>query len=406
MIDHPQSISDSFKAPAAGACSLLDYARTPETTLEYALHITGATAGLIGVIAPGEDELQLQAVQGYPPEVARVGIPWPLDEDTLGRVAAAGTPSLARDLANVELGEECVGVLPAARSQLAVPLLHEGDVLGVILLESKQPTKFGPEDLASVARLADHAALVRGAQLYQEIKQADRAKSDLISILAHEIRTPLTMIKGYSDLLIKGNAGQLNETQLQFVNIVLSNADCIGTLVNDLLDLSRIETGRAVLDIQPVSMQWVIGEALHPLRESIEAKQQQVTIDVPDDLPGALGDEARLIQVLVNLVGNACKYTPDGGCIVVEVRLDGTSEDGRGMLVCRVRDSGIGMSPEDMEKIWDKFFRAPDPRVGDVPGYGLGLSIAKSLVERHGGRMEVHSVLNEGSVFSFTIPAA
>jgi len=182
--------------------------------------------------------------------------------------------------------------------------------------------------------------------------------------------------------------------------------DRMNTLVSDLLDISRIETGRLKLEIKPVAMQMVIEETLRTLRKHIEDKQQSLVVDVPEGLPDVMGDKSRLIQVLANLVSNAYKYTPAGGSITVEVRPDGVAADGKQFLVCRVRDTGVGMSPEDLEKLGQKFFRAGDQRVRDVPGHGLGFSIAKNLVEMQGGKMEIESELDKGSTFSFTVPVA
>jgi len=173
-----------------------------------------------------------------------------------------------------------------------------------------------------------------------------------------------------------------------------------------LLDISRIETGRLKLDMKPVAMQLVVEETLRTLRKHIEDKQQTLQVDVPDGLPDVMGDKSRLIQVLANLVSNAFKYTPSGGCITVQVRPDGATEDSKPFLVCRVTDTGVGMTPEDIEKLGQKFFRAGDQRVRDVPGHGLGFSIAKNLVEMQGGKIEIQSVLDKGSTFSFTVPVA
>jgi signal transduction histidine kinase len=300
-----------------------------------------------------------------------------------------------------------IEVIPSTLSQLIVPVARENRVIGIITLECDEVNGFDLEALNFVVRLADHAAVsIANAQLYEEVKRANQYKSEFVSIVAHELKLPMTSIKGYSDLLVKGAAGQPNETQLQFLNVIRSNVDRMNTLVSDLLDISRIEAGRLKLDIRPVAMQVVIEETLRTLRKHIEDKEQTLEVDVPESLPNVMGDKSRLIQVLANLVSNAYKYTPSGGRIMIEVRPDGVSDDGKSFLVCRVRDTGVGMSLEDLEKLGQKFFRAGDQRVRDVPGHGLGFSIAKNLVEMQGGKIEIQSVLNEGSTFSFTVPVA
>jgi two-component system sensor histidine kinase/response regulator len=173
-----------------------------------------------------------------------------------------------------------------------------------------------------------------------------------------------------------------------------------------LLDISRIETGRLKLDIKRVALSSVVEETLRILRKHIEDKQQTLQVDVPEGLPQVKCDRSRLIQVLVNLVSNAFKYTPSGGQITITVRPASPSDDGKPYLVCSVQDSGVGMAPEDVEKLGQKFFRAGDQRVRDVPGHGLGFSIAKNLVEMQGGKIEIQSELDKGSKFSFTVPVA
>jgi len=383
----------------------LDYERALELTAEWAMRASGARAGLIGVTAPEDAGLLLHALRGYPGEMDEFRqTPWPLDRGIIGRVVTTGMPNMVPD---VQQDPDYAEVIPTTRSQLTVPVAHENRVIGVIVLESDQVNGFDLEDLNFVVRLADHAAVsIVNAQLYEEVKRANQYKSEFVSIVAHELKLPMTSIKGYSDLLVMGAVGQPTEGQLQFLNVIRSNVDRMNTLVSDLLDISRIETGRLKLDIKPVAMRVVVEETLRTLRKHIEDKQQSLVVDVPEGLPDVMGDKSRLIQVLANLVSNAYKYTLAGGSITVEVRPDGVSSDGKQFLVCRVRDTGVGMSPEDLEKLGQKFFRAGDQRVRDVPGHGLGFSIAKNLVEMQGGEMRIESELDKGSTFSFTVPVA
>lgn len=234
--------------------------------------------------------------------------------------------------------------------------------------------------------------------------EADRAKSEFVSTVSHELRTPMTSIKGYADLLLMGAAGSLNENQERFLSIIKSNADRLSVLVDDLLDISRIETGRVVLDIKTVSLTAVVEVVLNTLRERIQQKGLTLRTDLPEDgrdPMNALGDQARLIQVLTNLVGNAYQYTPPGGNIIVRVR---PAPDE--MLRVDVIDTGIGISADDLPKVFDRFFRADDPKVQEFPGTGLGLSIVRSLVEMHGGEIWAESELSRGTTFSFTVPRA
>ena len=232
--------------------------------------------------------------------------------------------------------------------------------------------------------------------------EADRAKSEFVSTVSHELRTPMTSIKGYADLLLMGAAGSLNENQDRFLSIIKANADRLSVLVDDLLDISRFETGRVVLEVKTVSLANVIDQVFATLRERIQQKGLTIQTDLPPDDPlKVIGDEVRLNQILTNLVGNAYQYTPPGGGIVVRVRP--TADE---MLRVDVEDTGIGIASADQHKVFDRFFRADDPLVQEFSGTGLGLSIVKSLVEMHGGEIWVESAPNMGSTFSFTVPQA
>jgi PAS domain S-box-containing protein len=230
--------------------------------------------------------------------------------------------------------------------------------------------------------------------------EADRAKSEFVSTVSHELRTPMTSIKGYTDLLYLGAAGEVNENQQRFLSIIKSNADRLTALVHELLDISRIETGRIELKLEPISMEQIVNDLLLAMRAQTDEKNLQLTANVSADLPTVRGDHDRVTQILTNLVANACQYTPSGGRITVAVHLTD------GFIQVDVSDTGIGIAAEDQEKIFERFFRADHPLVGETDGTGLGLSIVTSLVELHGGQIWVESELSKGSTFSFTLPVA
>jgi signal transduction histidine kinase len=293
-------------------------------------------------------------------------------------------------------------------AQLTVPIRLEERIVGVIALESSQRNCLDQEALEIVTRLADHAAIaIENARLFEQVRRANEAKTEFVSFVSHELKQPMTSIKGYTDLLVKGAAGDLNENQHRFLGTVRSNVDRMNRLVSDLLDVSRIESGRIRLEFGDVSMERVVEGALQTVRGQIESKQQTLQVDIPSDLPSVKGDRERLVQILTNLVSNAYKYTPEGGRIAVRAQewLDGGHVEGRdGFVLCSVEDTGIGMSPEDQARLFTKYFRADDPLVRSVAGTGLGLVITKSLVELQGGEIWVESELGKGSVFSFSVP--
>ena len=229
--------------------------------------------------------------------------------------------------------------------------------------------------------------------------EVDRMKSEFISLVSHEMKTPMTSIKGYTDLILMGSVGAVSDMQKSFLNVIKSNTDRLSALVSDLLDLSRIETGRIKLELKYVQLEDLINDVLASLRTQIESKHQTVTTQIPWGLPDIKVDSHRVLQVLTNLVSNANKYTPEDGTITIVVE-----EADSGTLMVRVRDTGIGMSAKDQERLFERFFRADHPGVQTVSGTGLGLVIAKSLVEMHGGTMSVESELGSGSTFTFTLP--
>ncbi len=229
--------------------------------------------------------------------------------------------------------------------------------------------------------------------------EVDRMKSEFISLVSHEMKTPMTSIKGYTDLILMGSVGAVSDMQKSFLNVIKSNTDRLSALVSDLLDLSRIETGRIKLELKYVQLEDLINDVLASLRTQIESKRQTITTHIPWGLPDIKADSHRVVQVLTNLVSNANKYTPEDGTISIVVE-----EADSGSLVVRVRDTGIGMSAKDQERLFERFFRADHPGVQTVSGTGLGLVIAKSLVEMHGGTMSVDSELGVGSTFTFTLP--
>jgi signal transduction histidine kinase len=211
----------------------------------------------------------------------------------------------------------------------------------------------------------------------------------------------MTSIRGYTDLLIKGTAGALSEMQQSFLEVIRSNAGRMDTLVQELLDISRIEAGRLRLEIDQVAMGEVIEEATQMMRREVEAKEHALEVQIRGSLPPVVADRTRLLQVLANLISNACKYTPEKGHIRVFAELaDGS------FVRCSVSDTGIGVTQEEQELLFTKYFRSRNPAVRSVPGTGLGLAITKSLVELQGGEMWVESKAGKGSTFAFTIPAA
>ena len=233
-----------------------------------------------------------------------------------------------------------------------------------------------------------------------ELAQIDEMKSEFISIVSHELRTPLTAIKGFTDLILEGEVGEVSEQQRDFLEIVQSNSDRLVALINDMLDISRIESGRISLNPEHLDIPAAVADAIAALRPLIEDKELRVQTELVEEPAQIVADRARLQQILTNLISNACKYTPAGGWVTVR------SEALEGQIALSVSDTGIGIPPEALPHIFSKFYRVDQPQTREVGGTGLGLAITKSLVEMHGGKIAVASRAGVGTTVRFTLPAS
>jgi signal transduction histidine kinase len=264
------------------------------------------------------------------------------------------------------------------------------------------------ETLSFLTRLSDHAAVaITNATLYAEVQAANLAKSEFVSFVSHELKTPMTSIKGFTDLIAAGAVGPVNEAQANFLNTIRSNVDRMATLVSDLADVSRIEAGRLRLDFTAVPVAEIVNEVVRSVRGQIEAKKQNLALDLPNSLPSMWGDRTRLIQILTNLASNAYKYSPESGSIEICACLAQNQWDPEGapdVIHLSVHDSGFGISEEDQKRIFQKFFRSEDQAIREAPGTGLGLNITKTLVEMQGGKIWFTSTLRQGTTFHFTVP--
>ncbi|MBU0512856.1 MAG: GAF domain-containing protein [Chloroflexi bacterium] len=227
-------------------------------------------------------------------------------------------------------------------------------------------------------------------------KELDRIKSDFVNTVSHDLRSPLTAILGYTELIPR--VGEVNDQQREFISRVQISVRNITTLINDLLDLGRIEAGFDTRkELIPLAM--IVQYSVDSMMNSLNKKRLKLTLDIPEKLPKILGDPVRLRQIADNLLGNAIRYTPEGGTIVIRLRAE------RGQVIMQIQDTGLGIPPADQPYIFDKFYRASNVP-SDVPGSGLGLAIVKSIVESHLGRIWVDSSLETGSTFTVVIPVA
>lgn len=277
------------------------------------------------------------------------------------------------------------------RSILGVPLCVKDKVIGAIeVLNKRDEQPFSEDDLSTLTTIAAQAAVaIEKARLFQQ--------SDQIADVVHELRTPLTSIVGYSKLLLTAELDL--STHDQFLEVINREASRLGDMVNDFLDLARLESGRARLAYEPVDVRKVIDDAVAVIQPQSEERGLKLLLDVPSTLPPVMGDEKRIKQVMLNLASNAIKYNREGG----QVRITASADEGA--IQIAVEDNGQGIRPEDMDKLFDKFRRIAETD-DSAKGTGLGLPITKQLVEVHGGQMKVTSEWGVGSTFAFTLPIA
>ena len=225
-------------------------------------------------------------------------------------------------------------------------------------------------------------------------------KNEFVSTVSHELRTPLTSIKGYVDLILDGSAGEINEIQQDFLGIVKENSDRLVELINEMLDISRIESGRVHLRVEPLSVVESIEGAVDTFRAVLSQTGRTVEVHVPERLPAVAADRDRVGQVLINLISNALKYSPGGG------RVEITASHHGDFVTVSVADQGLGIGKDDIKRLFTKFYRVDSAMTREIGGTGLGLSICKNIIELLGGEVDVKSKLGSGSTFSFTLPVA
>jgi PAS domain S-box-containing protein len=236
--------------------------------------------------------------------------------------------------------------------------------------------------------------------------EADRAKSEFIAAISHELRTPLTAIKGYTELLIMSVAGDVTPDQRRFLDIIRVNADRMVELVNNVIHIAGLERDAVQLNLRQVDVREIIKEALEAIRPLATARQLTLRVELQRELPLLEADSPRLRQILDNLLSNACHFTYPGGRITVRAwaQRDVTQPGPQVYIIIAVADTGVGIPPEEQERIFERFYRADNPLQMEAGGMGVGLAVVKSLVEAHGGRVWVESHVGQGSVFHIALP--
>jgi len=300
-------------------------------------------------------------------------------------------PGRSNEVEDIRLKVQHTGVI---RNLEARRKRNDGAIIEVALAVS--PIKDGTGGMIGFLHLAKD--ITEKKRYEQRLRELDKMKSDFVSNVSHELRTPLTAIKGSVDNMLDGITGQLNEKQIRYLARIKSNADRLARLINDILDLSRIEAGK--IDLKPTVLPLVAlaKEVTESLRAVAVEKLIVLEVASADTSVAAWADRDKITQVLVNLIGNALKFTPPHGHVSVAIDRNGDE-----WVKVSVADTGPGIPPEEASRIFDKFYQIA--KVGKARGTGLGLAISKALVEMHGGEISVHCNADRGSTFSFTLPA-
>ncbi len=384
-----------------------------DTIVVRAVQLSGTGGGLIYEYADATQEFHLRAthqVEDELVEALRVE-PIRLGEGATGRAAATRAPVQITDaLDEKEYTVTRIRSILARlgyRSILAVPLLLEQRLLGALVVQRRESGTFVPEVVNLLQTFATQSALaIQNARLFYEIadksrqlEAASRHKSEFLANMSHELRTPLNAVIGFSEVLLQRMFGELNAKQDEYLNDIYASGQHLLSLINDILDLSKIEAGRMELAPSPFHLPSALENAVTLVKERAARHGITLQVDLDPRLSEIMGDERKVKQVLLNLLSNAVKFTPEGGRITLKAgQRDGGVE-------ISVTDTGIGIAPEDQAAIFEEFRQVgSDERRRE--GTGLGLTLAKKFVELHGGRIWVTSEPGRGSTFTFTLPVA
>ena len=344
-------------------------------------------------------------------------VPYPIDGTSLnGRAFVEGkvfhTADILAEADQYPRGAEAMRRV-GSRAGLATPLLREGNAIGTISLRRREPRAFTEKQIDLLQTFADQAVIaIENVRLFKEIREksgqleganrelaaASRHKSEFLANMSHELRTPLNAIIGFSDVLEQRLFGELNERQADYTRDIASSGRHLLDLVNEILDLSKVEAGRMELEPSEFALADTIRGALAFVRERAVRHGIELSEDAASDLGTVVADERKVRQVLLNLLSNAVKFTPDGGTIGVRARRR------NGEVEVSVRDTGIGIAPEDLAKVFDEFQQVGKATDRSREGTGLGLTLAKRFIELHGGRIWIESEIGKGTTFTFALP--
>src|SRR5258706_15761179 len=325
----------------------------------------------------------------------------------VGRVALTGQPAHIDDAQadpsyTWTQAREVIGF----HSIFGVPMMREGEPIGVMVVLRNEVRPFSERERQLIATFADQAVIaIENVRLFNEIQDksrqlevANQHKSEFLANMSHELPTPLNAIIGFSEVLLERLFGEINEKQDDYLKDIHSSGRHLLNLINDILDLSKVEAGRMELDLSTFDLPTAIANAMTLIRERAQHHGIAMAQEVAPELGDVVADERKFKQILLNLLSNAVKFTPDGG------RIDVSARRGEDDIIVAVHDTGIGIAPEDQEAVFEEFPQVGRHYTSKQEGSGLGFAPTRRFVELHGGRISVESTPGKGSTFTFTIP--
>ena len=391
--------------------SSLDPQEVLSSIVKHAVELSGTEGGSIFEFDDESEEFQIRTAYGTGQELLHAirSIKVGLHDTLVGRAALSGTslgvPDISRAPSDAHLNE-----LARAgwRSMLAVPLVRENRILGALVVRRRITGEFSEQVTDLLETFASQSALaIHNARLFQELalkthelEIASRHKSEFLASMSHELRTPLNAVIGFSEVLLDRLFGELNDKQVEYLEDIRDSGRHLLELLNEILDLSKVEAGRMELELGDASLREALEHGVAMVRERASRQGLSLDVVVDPDVDVVVADPLRLKQVILNLLTNAVKFTPSGGRVEARARRVG------GEVQVSVEDSGIGIAEDQLERIFESFQQGPRSVSGAAEGTGLGLTLSKRIVELHGGRLWVESRLGHGSTFTFAIPGA
>jgi signal transduction histidine kinase len=391
--------------------STLDLETVLNTIVVRAAQLAGADGASIHEYDETTREFPMRATHNYDPELVESfrAMPLKMGEGLIGRIAERREPMQVPDIVREGAYQghlRDILLRTGYRALLAVPLVREDHVVGALAVNRRAPGEFAPEVVELLKTFATQSTLaIQNARLFRELdaksrqlEAASRHKSEFLANMSHELRTPLNAILGFSEVLTERMFGDLNPKQEEYLRDIHTSGQHSLSLINDILDLSKVEAGRLELELASFNLPMAVENALTLVRE--RATRHGITLDqaIDDRVGDIVADERKVKQILLNLLSNAVKFTPAGGRILVTA----TATDDA--ITLSVSDTGIGIAPEDQATIFEEFRQVGRDDARKQEGTGLGLTLAKKFVELHGGQIGVQSQVGQGSTFTFTLP--